>query len=192
MLLANVADALSEAAVREDAGRVELGQRGNLLASYFQIVARPQMTGKIRDLRELETLARCVDLLKQGLLAELGDALAGRFMAVESAALTNNWHDAQHLEVVPMRHAGVAPPAIMLRAQRHTRQVEKATGRTQWRRSGGGWNDPPPAGRPEHGTKGKGDPKKGKGRGKKGGGKGGGPWKDPEKEKEGPSAGAGK
>lgn len=193
MLLEGVAEALSEAAVREDAGRLELGSRGNLLTSYFQIVAKPQIAGKVRDQRELETLARCVDLLKQGLLAELGDALAGRFMAVESAALTNNWQDAQHLEVVPVRHAGLASPAVMLRAQRHTRQVEKAIGRPQWRRSGGGWNETAGPPRPDGPAKGKGYPRgKGKGRGKKGGAKGGGPWKDHEKEKEAQGAGAGK
>ena len=58
---------------------------GNKLSSYFQIAAKPQIPGKVRDARELETLARCVDLLKAGRLPELGDALAGRFLAVESA-----------------------------------------------------------------------------------------------------------
>ena len=75
-----------------------------------------------------------MDLLTAGRLAELGDALAGRFLAVENAALTNNWQDAQHLEVIPNRQAGLAGPAVLLQAQRHARQVEKATGRTAWKR----------------------------------------------------------
>ena len=119
MLLANVADALSEAAVREDAGRVELGQRGNLLASYFQIVARPQMRGKIRDLRELETLARCVDLLKQGLLAELGDGsgreIHGRGVSspdeqLARRAAPRGGADAPRRSGSPRHHAPCATP----------------------------------------------------------------------------------
>ena len=137
-------EALAEAAVPEGRLESELAG-GNKLSSYFQIVAKPQIPGKVRDARELETLARCVDLLKAGRLPELGDALAGRFLAVESAALTNNWHDAQHLEVVPSRHNGLAGPAVLLQAQRHARQVEKAAGRGGWRRmntGGGGYTQP--------------------------------------------------
>ena len=143
MLLTNVSEALAEAAVLDDPNGESL-MGGNKMSSYFQIVARPQLHGKIRDARELETLARCVDLLKAGRLPELEDSLAGRFLAVESAALTNNWQDAQHLEVIPTRHAGLAGPAVLLQAQKHARQVEKAAGRTPWKRnpysggSGGG------------------------------------------------------
>lgn len=64
-------------------------------------MARPLLQGKVRDVRELDTLARCIDYLKAGRLPELGDAVAGRFLVVESAGLTNNWQDAQHLEVIP-------------------------------------------------------------------------------------------
>ena len=46
MLLQNVAEALAEAAVGGEAERSYLGGRGNQLSSYFQIVARPQMTGE--------------------------------------------------------------------------------------------------------------------------------------------------
>ena len=152
------------------------------MSSYFQIVARPQLHGKIRDARELETLARCVDLLKAGRLPELGDSLAGRFLAVESAALTNNWQDAQHLEVIPTRHAGLAGPAVLLQAQKHARQVEKAAGRTPWKRnpySGGGGGGAHSGGDPQGDEKGGGAGKgKGDRRGKgKGGRKGAGAWR---------------
>ena len=126
-----------------------------------------------------------------GKLPELGDALAGRFLAVESAGLTNNWADARHLEVIPVRHAGLAPPAVMLQAQRHTRQVEKASGRRTWPRSttagsapwsgkGDGKSDQPGA---------RGDAK-GRGKGGKKGGKGKGAWKDKEKGDTAPEAAA--
>ena len=171
MLLQNVAEALAEAAVGGEAERDYLGGKANQVSSYFQIVARPQMSGKIRDLRELETIARCLDYLKLGRLAEVGDALAGRFMAVEAAALSNSWQDAQHLEVIPAHHGGVASPAVLLRAQRHAKQVEKATSRGSWRRPGHPSAPAPAPTRPEGGPsrpKGKGDGK-GKGRRAKGG-----------------------
>ena len=136
MLLESVGEALADAAVREG-DTSPLLDRTSKMMSYFQIVAKPQLPGKVRDLRELETLGRCIDLLAQGALPELADALAGRFLAVESAGLTNNWQDAQHLEVIPVRHAGLAPPAVMLRAQKHTRTIEKATGQRTWSR----WED---------------------------------------------------
>ena len=201
MLLTNVSEALAEAAVLDDPNGESL-MGGNKMSSYFQIVARPQLHGKIRDARELETLARCVDLLKAGRLPELGDSLAGRFLAVESAALTNNWQDAQHLEVIPTRHAGLAGPAVLLQAQKHARQVEKAAGRTPWKRnpySGGGGGGAHSGGAPQGDEKGGGAGKgKGDRRGKgKGGRKGAGAWRAPvansgrDAAKEGPAGGGG-
>ena len=180
MLLTNVQEALAEAAITDDRGADAFGGRSKL-SSYFQIVAKPQLPGKVRDARELETLARCLDLLKAGRLPELGDALAGRFLAVESAALTNNWHDAQHLEVIPTRHSGLAGPSVLLQAQRHARQVEKAAGKGNWRRTtpqGGNYNRDGGGGKPdERGTGG--PPNKGGGKGKGKGLRKGNPWRAP-------------
>ena len=192
MLLTNVAEALAEAAVDTPGDSGQLQGKANQLSSYFQICAKPLLGGKVRDLRELETLARCIDHLKCGRLAELGDALAGRFLAVESAAITNNWQDAQHLEVVPIRHAGLAPPAVMLQAQRHTRQVEKSLGKNQWRRTtpyappnreGGG-------GEKGGGGKGKGD-RRGQGKGKFGKNSNKNAWKETPKDKPAEGGGGG-
>ena len=171
MLLTNVSEALAEAAVLDDPNGESL-MGGNKMSSYFQIVARPQLHGKIRD-------ARCVDLLKAGRLPELGDSLAGRFLAVESAALTNIWQDAQHLEVIPTRHAGLAGPAVLLQAQKHARQVEKAAGRTPWKRnpySGGSGGGAQNGGAAQGDEKGGGA---GKGKKGKGGRKGAGAWRAP-------------
>eukprot|EP00435_Cladocopium_sp_Y103_P048995 s280_g14.t1 len=192
LLLSNVAEALAEAAIDTSKSEGQLQGKGNQLTSYFQIVAKLQMAGKVRDLRELETLARCVDHLKSGRLAELGDALAGRFLAVESAAITNNWQDAQHLEVVPIRHAGLAPPSIMLQAQRHTRQVEKSLGRNQWRRSGGPAAPYKEGAAAEKGNqgKGKGD-RQGRGKGKYGKNANRNAWKGAGKEKAAEGGGGG-
>ena len=190
LILSNVSEALAEAAVTTAPGEGQLQGRANQLSSYFQIVAKPQMGGKVRDLRELETLARCLDHLKSGRLAELGDALAGRFLAVESAAITNNWQDAQHLEVVPTRHAGLAPPSVLLQAQRHTRQVERSLGKNQWKRPVP-YTPQPREGGGEKGGNGKGKGARGQGKGKFGKNANRGAWKETPKEKTAEGAGGG-
>lgn len=162
LLLREVGEALADSAVQEEVEAGNLGGSGNKMTAYVQICAKPLLTGKVRDLRELETLGKCVDLLRSGRLPELGDALAGRFLAVERAGISNNWQEAQHLEVLPTRQPGLTSPAVMLRAQRHQRQVEKATGRGSWK--GGSWqSDRWPPRRDEKGSKGK---DKGRGKGK--------------------------
>lgn len=133
MLIKDVGIALADAAVQEELEAGRLGGSGDRMSAYVQIVARPQLGGKVRDLRELETLGRCLDLLRSGKLPQLGDSLAGRFLAVENAGIHSNWSDAQHLEVIPTRQAGLAQPAVVLKAQRHQRQVEKAAGRGSWK-----------------------------------------------------------
>ena len=64
LLMTNVADALAQAAVTDSGLPTALGPTANQISSYFQIVARPQLGSKVRDCRELETLARCLDLLR--------------------------------------------------------------------------------------------------------------------------------
>ena len=180
MLLTSVGEALADAAVQEGATSQAHLAGGNRMSSYFQIVARPLLHGKVRDVRELDTLARCIDYLKAGRLPELGDALAGRFLAVESAGLTNNWQDAQHLEVIPARQAGLAAPAVLLQAQRHGRAVEKATGKRSWR-PGGDFYARSPAQLADRGApSGKDEKGRGKGGGRgKGKGLGKGAWRAP-------------
>ena len=190
MLATNVSEALAQAAVTDPGQPVALGCTANQMSSYYQIVARPMLGNKVRDCRELETLACCIDLLRNGKLPELGDALAGRFLAVESAGLTNNWADAQHLEVIPVRHHGLAPPSILLQAQKHTRQVEKAAGRRTWPRNNSGQPGWGAKGEPRQ-DRGAKDDGRGRGKGgKKGGNKGGkGAWKDKEKGEAAPEMG---
>lgn len=185
MLTNNVAEALAQAAVTDPEQPVALGSMVNQMSSYYQIVARPMLGNKVRDCRELETIARCLDLLRNGKLPELGHALAGRFLAVESAGLTNNWTDAQSAsgKSYPCATTASHPRrfssklnATPARSKRHLAarrglalEVAEATA------------NPRPEARADHPI-GKGD---GRGRGKgnrKGGNKPGkGAWKDKEK-----------
>ena len=55
----------------------------------------------LRSMRELQTLARSLDLLEQGSLAELGDLLMQRFKAIEQSLADGNWAIANEMEIVP-------------------------------------------------------------------------------------------
>ena len=122
---------------------------------------------KVRDQSELETLARALDLLREGKLPELGDLLSGRFVAVENAALTGFWQSGQFLEVAPSRLPGVAQTPLLLAAQRHSKAVDRAAG--SWSRGKqDSWGSSYKVTSDEAGGKGKSKGGKGKGKTKKG------------------------
>lgn len=140
------------------------GQRPKIL-TYFQLVLRPQLDPKSRDCKELALLARSLDLLRDGRLAELADVLSARLFAVDTAG-RQGWQTARHLEVFCEEDQTGAPTHVLLSAQRHQRQVEKAGGKGSWPKQsywpGGEWRAEGPQ---------KGKTKEGKGKGKKGKGK---------------------
>ena len=98
--------------------------------------------------------------------------LAGRYLAVETAALEGSWDTAKWLEVSRLEDRGAASSDILLAARKHQKVIDRASGRGsfsrssdpqwQWAHPGGGeWSDNPTG----HGKGKKG--KKGKGKGKK-------------------------
>eukprot|EP00435_Cladocopium_sp_Y103_P034054 s1405_g8.t1 len=158
-------------------------QRPKLL-TYYQLCLKPNLDSRSRDCKELAVLSRSLDLLRSGRLAELADVLAARLLAVDTAT-KQGWNTARHLEVYAEEDEASVPPHVLLEAQRHARQVEKAGGKGSWIRqspwSSGDWS---------YENRGKGKSKEGKGKNKKGKGKGKGgknpwtPW-NPDKEKPG-------
>eukprot|EP00435_Cladocopium_sp_Y103_P010431 s3888_g2.t1 len=143
--------------------------------TYFQLALKPGLDSKSRDCREISLLSRCLDLLREGRLANLADTLAARLLAVETAT-RQGWATARHLEVYGPDEEGPVPPHILLSAQRHQRQVEKAGGKGSWTRGQApSWSDWSTDAR----AKGKGKDQKGKGKKGKGKpkGKGGGDHK---------------
>ena len=133
----------------------------------YQLALRPNLDRKSRDCREISLLARCLDLLREGRLANLADTLAARLLAVETAT-RQGWATARHLEVFGPDEEGPVPPHILLSAQQHERQVEKAGGKGSWPRSSpwswSDWTEAPPK---RKGKGGKGQGKKGKAKGDK-------------------------
>eukprot|EP00438_Fugacium_kawagutii_P022174 Skav235069 [mRNA] locus=scaffold3466:36062:45450:- [translate_table: standard] len=133
----------------EDQARSHLAQDGVLdedgpstqrprMFTYFQISLRPHLDPKSRDAKEMAMLARALDLLRSGRLTALADLLAARLIAVDTAT-RQGWSTARHLEVFGMEEEATAPPHILLAAQRHSRQVDRAGGKASWSR-GASWS----------------------------------------------------
>ena len=143
------------------------GQRPKM-STYFQVLLKPRLDPRGRDCKELAMLARSLDLLRDGRLAELADVLAARLIAVDTAT-HQGWATARHLEVYVDDEENTAPAHVLLAAQRHARQVEKAGGPRQSGWYGGDWGS-------ENRPKGKGKENKGKGKKGKPKGKGAKGW----------------
>ena len=151
-------------------GRYPGGESGQLrqhgtagkFHTFFLLCLKPQMDPKSRDTKELFLLSRSLDLLRQGQLEQLADALASRMMAVETAS-KQGWGTAKYLEVLDEGDETSAPAHVLLAAQRHGRLVEKAGGKGSWTRQQANWY-----GEMSYGQQTKGKAKDGKGKGKKG------------------------
>lgn len=128
-----------------------------------------------RDGRELFLLANLIDLLRTGALAQLGDGLAARFLAIQQATLDGQWQAARYLEIFNPEVLTAAGAAMTLAARRHAKIVDKAKGVEPWTRQEGKGKGGKPRGSVGWGQDYYGEgPSPGKGKGKKGksGGKG--------------------
>ena len=94
--------------------------------SYFQIMVRPQLSGRPRDEKELYALSLALDLLREGKVTKVADLLAGRYLAVETAALEGSWETAQ---VARLEDRGATPAQVLLAARKHQRTIDRASGR---------------------------------------------------------------
>ena len=143
--------------------------KGVKIGSYFAVVVRPQLGQSMGQAREMHHLGQCIDLLRQGDLDLLGDALASRFMAIHQAALDGSWVTARHLEVHPLEEGSAAGPEVVLQAKRHARLAAKVApgDQTHWtqqskgrggRGRGAPWQEQPSEakGKGKKGAKGKG------------------------------------
>eukprot|EP00438_Fugacium_kawagutii_P035341 Skav207490 [mRNA] locus=scaffold334:64582:72053:+ [translate_table: standard] len=134
LLLDHVRVALSDMSV-SDTGDVEAASSVTSNArvqSYFQVLVRPHLHGRVRDEKELFALARAIDILRSGDLERVADHLAARYLAVETAALEGSWDAAKWLEIDRLEDRGAAGPDILLAARKHQRTVEKAAGRNSF------------------------------------------------------------
>eukprot|EP00438_Fugacium_kawagutii_P029650 Skav206958 [mRNA] locus=scaffold6419:118970:130867:- [translate_table: standard] len=136
------------------------------IGSYFAIVVRPQVNHAMAQTRELHHLAQCVDLLRQGDLALLGDVLAGRFISLHQAVIDGTWTTARHMELFPLEEGTAAGPEVVMRAKRHAKLAARLSPGDNWTwsnqgkgrgKSRGNWGDGPSdgKGKGKKGSKGK-------------------------------------
>ena len=171
MLEQQAYDFLAQDGVLEDRGSVDPTSLRPKLFTYYQLGIKPALDPRSRDSKEIGLLCRALDMLKEGKLDSLSDLLAARLMAVETAT-RQGWSTARHLELFDGEDEGSAPAHILLAAQKHGKQVEKAGGKGSWPRSGN-W---PSTWYGEGQAKGKSKDGKSKGKKGKGKGKGGKSW----------------
>ena len=143
------------------------GARRPKLYTYFQLALRPNLDPKSRDAKELALLCKGLDLLRAGDLEVLADHLAARLIAVETAT-RQGWNTARHLEIHTGEDEGTAPAHLLLAAQKHGKQVERAGGKGSYSRASQWHGEWPQDSRPKGKGKEKGKGKKGKNKGKGG------------------------
>lgn len=187
-LIKHAQEQMDKGALMDHEGQPASLTSGVKLSTYFALLIRPYFPNNNPLLRELYQLAQAIDLLRLGRLAETGDALASRFVAVHTAMTDGNWQVAAQLELYPLEQVQSTTTSTMLQAQKHRRLLWKAQGFSSrvFGKGRGGW--PKGSGgdeKGEKGWKGKGKGKKGKNQGgwnPKGGKDGENPWKDNKEE----------
>ncbi len=145
MLVSHAREALDQSAVVEmDSGSAVTG--GMKMATYFNLLVRPNFNQGSRDLKEMHLLAICIDQLRSGQLKPLADSLSARFVALHCAAVEGSWTAAKHLELHPLEPVQSAPTEVLLRARKHAKLIQKSHGTDEgsYRSKGGGswssWN----------------------------------------------------
>lgn len=140
---------------------------------YWHLIVKPQMTGKMKEAREVYCLLQAIDLLRGGHLDQMGDLLAARIMAIhQSVSDGGSWRAAKHLEIKPLETTSASKTSVVLQARKFAKIADRAQGiqPPRWSAYGKGgkaWYDE------ESGAgdgRGKGKRKKGKGKGKSKGG----------------------
>ena len=162
MLVKHAKETLDQTAVVDTEGGKDLAS-GVKMKTYFNLMVRPYHGAGSRDMKEMNHLAACLDELRSGLLGQLGDSLASRFLAIHTAVNEGN---CQFLELHPLEPTQGAPTSLLLEAKKHGKIVNKSLGYDEWKGSryeSGQW---------QGGGKQGGGKSKGKGKGKEGGKKG--------------------
>lgn len=109
-----------------------------VLTCYNSLVRQQGVAPTSRDGRELFLISTCVDQLRTGQLALLGDALASRFFALHQASLDGNWNAARNLEIHTPELLSAAGPQLTIAARRHGKLLEKVKSPGEGKK-GDGW-----------------------------------------------------
>ena len=186
LLVSHVQSQLAQDSVLDLGPDTSAMTSGVKITTYFSLHLRQQHPHAVNQHRELYCLARALDLIRAGQIAQGADLLSGRFMAIHQSLNDNSWSTAMHMELAPLEEAQAASPSLVLATRRHSKLYQRMQGdRFQ---SGGGsfgkgkgrraWSSWQPEDRGDGSAKGKGKTGKGKGKGNygKGGGKNNNSW----------------
>ena len=170
LLTSHVAQQLDQGSMVDMDGEDQGVVSGVKVMTYFNLFLKPNHLNHQRELRELHSLAAMIDILRQGDLAKVGDALAGRFIALHQFLQDGTWNTARHMELYPMDTGHAASSSVILASRKHARLVQKVQGLNP----GGQWVLPygRGKGKGKYDWQGFENPGKGKEKGKKGKGKG--------------------
>ena len=139
MLVAHVRNQLEQGSLVDvkasSSGDITGGIR---MTTYLNLHVKPAYGTHLRELRELHLLAVSLDALRKGELDHLGDTLAGRFIAIHQSLLDGSWAGAKWLEVEPLADGAALGEALLLKARRHQKLIQKVQGTDQGWGSGRG------------------------------------------------------
>ena len=166
LLTEHVRDQMDQAALSDLPGRDHRVTSGIKILSYFTMHIKPQFPSYQRELREMNTLAATLDLLRTGDIARVGDSLSARFMAIHQSMIDQSWSTAKFMELHNMDDSSAASASLVLASRKHSKLVERVQGKgwQHW-----GYGNPRIKGKGKGDRKGSdGDFKGEKGKGKKG------------------------
>eukprot|EP00438_Fugacium_kawagutii_P009087 Skav200016 [mRNA] locus=scaffold1611:39051:40025:+ [translate_table: standard] len=135
LLLQQVAEQMD--AIGEDGGPGGTGLGGVKVLTYYNSLVRSGINALSRDGREMYLLAHVIDQLRMGALGKVGDALAGRFLALHQACIDQSWDAARNLELYTPELTSAAGSQVTLAARKHSRLMDRVTGQYEPRRYGG-------------------------------------------------------
>ena len=133
--------------------------------NHLLTVLQPTLQSQLgmRTLREMKTLAQCLDWLAQGQVGRGADLLSQRIKALERATVESHWNSAQFLELLPPESSTLLERDEELYLAREYLTDQKIKGYDKPFR-GKGWESAKGAGKGKESQKGE----KGKGKEKKG------------------------
>ena len=102
---------------------------------YWHLIVKPQMTGRMKEAREVYCLLQALDLLRGGQLDQMGDLLAARIMAIhQSVSDGGSWRAAKHLEIKPLETTSASKTSVVLQARKFAKIADRAQGiqPTRW------------------------------------------------------------
>ena len=131
---------------------------------HLLTVLQPSLQGKLgmRTLREMKTLAQCLDLLAEGEVGRSADLISQRVKALERATVEGHWNSAQFLELLPPENSTLLERDEELYLARETLTEQKIRGYDKGTRPKT-WDPPKGGGKGkdvQKGSKGKGKDKK--------------------------------